>query len=71
VNLLSNPSKYLSIRRSILVMVVGLVVFIVYLYFYIGIPRILEVLGGINTMQYALYYSLALIAVLASVFFGQ
>jgi uncharacterized protein (TIRG00374 family) len=50
-------------------MVVGLVVFVVYLYFYIGIPRILEVLGGINTMQYALYYSLALIAVLASVFF--
>jgi uncharacterized protein (TIRG00374 family) len=49
-------------------MIVGLVVFIIYLYFYIGIPRILEVLSGINTAQYAFYYSLALVAVLASVF---
>jgi uncharacterized protein (TIRG00374 family) len=50
-------------------MIVGLIVFIVYLYFYIGIPRIIEVLSGINTTQYAFYYSLSLIAVLASVFF--
>jgi uncharacterized protein (TIRG00374 family) len=50
-------------------MIVGLIVFIVYLYFYIGIPRIIQVLSGINTTQYAFYYSLALIAVLASVFF--
>jgi uncharacterized protein (TIRG00374 family) len=65
----SAPSKYLSIRRSILFMVVGLVVFIVYLYFFIGIPSIIEVLSGINTTQYAFYYSLAIVAVLGSVFF--
>ena len=48
-------------------MVVGLVVFILYLYFYIGIPKILEVVEGINSTQYAFYYTLALVAVLASV----
>jgi uncharacterized protein (TIRG00374 family) len=49
-------------------MVGGLVAFIVYLYFYIGIPKILEVLKGINSTQYAFYYTLALLAVIASVF---
>lgn len=49
-------------------MVAGLAVFIIYLYFYIGIPTILKVISGINSTQYAFYYSLALVAVLASVF---
>jgi uncharacterized protein (TIRG00374 family) len=49
-------------------MIAGLVVFIIYLYFYIGIPKILEVIRGINSTQYAFYYTLALLAVLASVF---
>ncbi|MGE5533276.1 MAG: lysylphosphatidylglycerol synthase transmembrane domain-containing protein [Bacillota bacterium] len=57
----------MSIRSSILFMIGGLVAFIVYLYFYIGIPQILEVLSNINSGQYAFYYSLALVAVLASV----
>jgi uncharacterized protein (TIRG00374 family) len=50
-------------------MVVGLIAFIIYLYFFIGIPKILIVLRDINTTQYAVFYSLALGAVLASVFF--
>jgi uncharacterized protein (TIRG00374 family) len=50
-------------------MIIGLVVFLVYLYFYIGIPKILKVLSSVNTSQYAVFYSLALGAVLASVFF--
>ncbi len=49
-------------------MVVGLVVFVVYLYFFIGSSQILLVLKNINPTQYALYYSLAILAVLASVF---
>ena len=50
-------------------MIVGLVVFIIYLYFFIGIPKILLVISNINSSQYAFYYTLSLLAVLASVFF--
>ncbi len=49
-------------------MVLGLVVFAVYLYFFIGSSQILLVLKSINPIQYALYYSLAILAVLGSVF---
>ncbi len=48
-------------------MIGGLAAFIIYLYFYIGIPEILKVISGINSTQYAFYYTLALVAVLASV----
>ncbi len=61
--------KYLSIKRSVVFMVIGLIVFAIYLYFFIGINRIMQVLSGINSTQYAIFYSLALVAVLASVFF--
>lgn len=49
-------------------MIAGLVAFIIYLYFFIGIPKVLEVIGSINSTQYAVFYSLALVTVLASVF---
>jgi uncharacterized protein (TIRG00374 family) len=66
---LSGISKYLSVKRSVLFMVAGLAAFVIYLYFYIGIPKIINVLDGINSVNYAIFYSLALISVLASVFF--
>lgn len=50
-------------------MIAGLVVFAIYLYFYIGLSQITLVLSKINSSQYAFYYSIALLAVLASVFF--
>ena len=50
-------------------MIAGFVVFLIYLYFFIGIPKILLVINNVNSVQYAFYYSLALVAVLASVFF--
>ncbi len=62
-------SKYVSVRRSLLFMVIGFIVFIIYLYFFIGIPRILTVISQVNSTQYIIFYSLALAAVLASVFF--
>lgn len=62
-------TKYLSVKRSVLIMAVGLTAFLVYLYFYIGIPKIIEVVEDINSFQYAFYYSIALISVLLSVFF--
>lgn len=61
-------SRYLSFKKSLLFMVVGLIVFVVYLYFFIGSAQIMVVLKNINLTQYAFYYSLAILAVLASVF---
>ena len=50
-------------------MIVGLAVFAIYLYFFVGIHEITTVLTHVNSGQYALFYSLALLCVLASVFF--
>jgi len=61
-------SKYISFRKSALFMVVGLIVFVSYLYFFIGSSQILDVLENINLEQYGLFYALAIMAVLASVF---
>ena len=62
-------AKYFSIKRSLLVMIAGLIVFGIYLYFFIGIHQIFSVLEHVNSVQYTLFYSLALIGVLSSVFF--
>ena len=61
--------KQLSVKRSILFMATGLIAFAIYLYFFIGLRQISQVLEHINSIQYAFYYSLALVTVLASVFF--
>ena len=61
-------SKYLSFKKSLIFMVIGLAVFIFYLYFFIGSSQILHELDDINLTQYAFYYALAIFAVLASVF---
>jgi len=62
-------AKYFSMKRSLLVMIVGLIVFAVYLYFFIGINEIFDVIKHINSVQYTFFYSLALLGVLSSVFF--
>jgi conserved hypothetical protein len=49
-------------------MLVGVAIFAVYLYFFIGIPKIIEVITSINSQQYIFYYTLALLSILASVF---
>ena len=50
-------------------MIAGLVVFAIYIVFFIGVNQIMLVLSHINSAQYIFYYSFALLAVLASVFF--
>ena len=61
--------RYLSLKKSVLVMIIGLIVFSVYLYFFIGLHQILMVLKNVNSVQYAFFYSLALLGVMSSVFF--
>lgn len=61
-------ARYLSLKKSVLFMVAGLIVFVIYLYFFIGIPQIATVLSRINSTQYITFYLLALAFVLASVY---
>jgi len=61
-------AKYVSVKKSALFMIAGLIVFLIYLYFYIGIGQIEFVLKNVNSSQFAFYYSIALSAVLVSVF---
>ncbi|MGA2385666.1 MAG: lysylphosphatidylglycerol synthase transmembrane domain-containing protein [Candidatus Bathyarchaeia archaeon] len=61
--------KYLSTRKAFFFMFIGLSVFVLYLYFFAGFKRIVVVLSGVNPMQYALFYSLAIGAVLLGNFF--
>jgi uncharacterized protein (TIRG00374 family) len=50
-------------------MFIGLAVFIVYLYFFAGFKNIVVVLQGINPIQYAFFYALAIGSVLLASFF--
>jgi uncharacterized protein (TIRG00374 family) len=50
-------------------MFIGLSLFALYLYFFAGFKQILTVLEGVNVEQYALFYSLAIGAVLIGNFF--
>lgn len=50
-------------------MILGLAIFVAYLYFFVGFGPILTVLKRVNSTQYALFYTLALLAVVGSVFF--
>ena len=61
-------TRYVSVKKSALFMIAGLIVFLIYLYFYIGIGQIEFVLKNVNSSQFAFYYSIALSAVLVSVF---
>jgi uncharacterized protein (TIRG00374 family) len=61
--------RRLTIRRSLVFMITGLVALIVYLYFFIGVGQLEAVFANVNSTQYMIFYSLALVAVLTSVFF--
>jgi uncharacterized protein (TIRG00374 family) len=50
-------------------MVIGLIVFLLYLYFFVGFGELLYVLQNLNTANYVFYYSLAILATVLGVFF--
>ncbi|HML04108.1 MAG TPA: lysylphosphatidylglycerol synthase transmembrane domain-containing protein [Candidatus Bathyarchaeia archaeon] len=60
--------KYLSIRKSFFFMIVGAIVFLVYLYFFVGLGEILPVLQRIDYVRFLPYYVLALVFAACSLF---
>lgn len=58
-----------SVKKSFVFIFVGLFLFILYLYFFVGFSGIIEVLKRVNPVDYLLYYSLTVVALLLSVLF--
>jgi glycosyltransferase 2 family protein len=60
---------FLSIKRALAIMGIGLLVFIIYFYFNIETDQITELFSQVNTVQLVLLYSLALFLIVLSVVF--
>ncbi len=60
-----------SKHKSAILMMLGLVAFIFYLGFFVGIGSLIELIGQLNLQQYSLYYSIAIGALFLSVFFDS
>ena len=58
----------MSKHKSAIFMLLGLVAFILYLGFFVGIGSLLELISKLNFEQYSLYYSIAIAALFLSVF---
>ena len=54
------PDKYKSLTRTVPLLVIGLLVFVAYLYFFVDIPEMLRTIQQINIF----YYSLAIVVLL-------
>jgi len=52
-------------------MIVGLSVFILYLYFFAGFDKILDLMQKINPYEYVLFFSLTAVSILLSMFFNS
>ena len=63
--------KPLSKHRSSILMALGLAAFILYLGVFIRFDSLLELLNSLNLRQYALYYSIAIAALVLGVFFDS
>jgi len=61
--------NYLAVRKSFLFMIVGMAVFILYLYFIAGFDKILALLQKINQSEFILFFSLTTVSMLLSMFF--
>jgi len=66
---MESMGSQLSVKKSFAFMAVGLLVFILYLYFFVGFEEILVILQQVNPVDYFLYYSLTVAAIALSVLF--
>ena len=58
-------------HKSEILMFLGLVAFILYLWLFVGIGSLLDLIGKLNAEQYSLYFSIAILALVLSVFFDS
>jgi uncharacterized membrane protein YbhN (UPF0104 family) len=63
-----SPAVYFSARKSLLFMIVGLVAFSLYLYLFVGIGQLVSALETINTLDYVIFYTFAVCAVVLALF---
>jgi uncharacterized protein (TIRG00374 family) len=64
-----NNSELKYSPKLLFFIVLGLLLFVIYLNFFVGFDEIFNVIKQINLVQYAIYYFLAFIAILSSTFF--
>lgn len=66
---MDSVTAHLSVKKSIGFMVAGLLIFVLYLYYFVGFEEISAVIQQVNLKEYFLYYSLTIIAMVLSVLF--
>ena len=59
----------MSVRKAAVFTAIGLLAFALYLHFFVGFDQILDVLQKVDPVEYALYYSTTIVAVLLSMLF--
>jgi len=59
----------LPLKKSVTFMIIGFLIFIIYLYFFVGFEELSEVLENVNLTEYFLHYSLAVVAIILNIFF--
>jgi peptidoglycan/LPS O-acetylase OafA/YrhL len=52
-------------------MALGTVAFVLYLIFFVGVQSLFKLINQLNFQQYSLYYSIAILALVASVVFDS
>ncbi len=57
--------RRIPIKKAVPVILIGLAVFVFYLYFFVGIPEIISIIQSVDPI----YYSLAIAALFANIFF--
>jgi len=62
-------SLRLSFKASVAFMFLGLLAFVLYLYFFVGFDSMFEILEKLNPFEYFFYYSLTIAAILVSMIF--
>jgi uncharacterized protein (TIRG00374 family) len=58
-------------RKTLVFMALGLAAFILYLWFFVGFDGLFTLLSKLNVYQYALFFSLAVVALFLGVFFDS
>ncbi len=61
--------RYMSARKSFFFMIIGLLVFVAYLYFFVGFGEVYYIIGNLDRLDYVVFYSLAFAATVTSTLF--